>query len=118
MDNGSTIRNRMVRWLAPSILADSSRLSGIAWKEVRIIIRLKVLTANGMMVAHKESIRPAPLTTRYNGTRPPWKNIVNTIRIVNMLFHITPLRDNTYAAIAVRSRFSETPATRMNSVLP
>ncbi|MNI92020.1 hypothetical protein D3C73_1497630 [compost metagenome] len=86
-------------------------------KEVRIMIRLKVLIANGMMTDQSVSRRPTPLTSRNSGTRPPLKNIVNRIRNINRLFHITFLRERTKAPIAVSSKFIATPTIRMNSVL-
>ncbi|MNM89666.1 hypothetical protein D3C81_1018990 [compost metagenome] len=60
-----------------------------------MMIKLKVPIANGIIVDHSESRRPTPLTTKYMGIRPPPKNIVNTMRNIKTLFHITFLRDNT-----------------------
>ncbi|MNW70994.1 hypothetical protein D3C74_505780 [compost metagenome] len=48
--SGSMILKNTPKSVHPSILADSSRLSGRAWKKFRIMIRLKALTATGMII--------------------------------------------------------------------
>ncbi|MNN96105.1 hypothetical protein D3C81_2150350 [compost metagenome] len=45
--SGSIILRKVPKSLLPSILADSSRLSGSAWKKFRMIIMLKALMATG-----------------------------------------------------------------------
>ncbi|MNV79750.1 hypothetical protein D3C71_1733180 [compost metagenome] len=60
-----------------------------------MMIRLKVETVNGIIVAHRELLRPTPLTTRYNGIRPPPKNMVKVIMIIRYLFQNTFFRDKT-----------------------
>ncbi|MNR64946.1 hypothetical protein D3C85_1877890 [compost metagenome] len=51
MDRGSTICARIRNSPAPSIRADSIRLSGSASMEVRMMIRFQVLMATGMVKA-------------------------------------------------------------------
>ncbi|MNI64852.1 hypothetical protein D3C73_1203210 [compost metagenome] len=45
--SGSMILKKIPKSLLPSILADSSRLSGSAWKKLRMMIILKALMATG-----------------------------------------------------------------------
>ena len=52
LDSGRTILLKIVMSFAPSRYADSTRESGIAWKEVHMTIILKVLMAGGRTMAH------------------------------------------------------------------
>ncbi|MNL63328.1 hypothetical protein D3C87_1874570 [compost metagenome] len=80
--SGKMILNSMMKSFAPSIWADSTRLSGIPWNAVLRIIRFQVAIAPGMIKAHNESIKPRFLTNKKLGISPPPKNMVNTIMMV------------------------------------
>ncbi|MNR05447.1 hypothetical protein D3C85_1214790 [compost metagenome] len=64
MDNGKIMRNKITKSFAPSIFADSSKASGIASKAVFIRIKLNVLIACGIIIAHSELFSPTPFTVK------------------------------------------------------
>ncbi|MNI37011.1 hypothetical protein D3C73_910830 [compost metagenome] len=99
MDSGSTILQRIRKWLAPSIQADSSRLTGMLLVSALFIMsRLNALNASGRINDQSVSSRPRLLTFMNSGMIPPLKNkgmvkiSVSTVRPFNCL------RDNGYAA--------------------
>ncbi|MNV94074.1 hypothetical protein D3C71_1888340 [compost metagenome] len=80
IDKGTYIENKMRVFEAPSILADSSKASGIPIKKLRIKIRLKGATSVGIIMDQIVFVMPIPFTTRYVGMIPPLKNIVSTYK--------------------------------------
>ncbi|MNE50405.1 hypothetical protein D3C80_1449770 [compost metagenome] len=71
MDRGKIIRSMITQSLAPSMRADSSRLTGMPWKAVRIMIRLKELIAPGRRSAQGVFSIPRLLISRKEGISPP-----------------------------------------------
>ena len=58
LDRGNTIRKKIVKSLAPSILAASSKVSGIPLKKLVITKILNALIALGKIKAHSVFIIP------------------------------------------------------------
>ena len=65
--------------MEPSSCAASSKSIGIEFaKNVRAIMILLILTQLGKMTDHMLSSNPRSRIIRYEGIRPPLKNMVNT----------------------------------------
>ena len=78
-DNGSTMLKKYRLLLHPSSCAASSKSIGIEFaKNVRAIMILLILTQLGKMTDHMLSSNPRSRIIRYEGIRPPLKNMVNT----------------------------------------
>ena len=85
-ESGRTIRKKMTRSLQPSSEADSTSSKGMVdSKNVRMMMRLYVLTAVGRISAHIVLSRCSRCTMRNVGIMPPVKNIVNTNTPMNRL---------------------------------
>ena len=108
---GTMMRKRMVKSPAPSRRADSSRLCGMARKEVRITIMFQVLITPGRMTAIRVLYNPTPLTTRNLGIMPPEKYMVNTTSSVNSFLNISLGRDSVYAPRQEKKMLSTVPTT-------
>src|SRR5699024_12560004 len=88
------------------------------WKKLRMITRLKALTATGMINDHSESSRPSLVTTMKVGIMPPLKSMVKMTR---KLMVRRPGRrgfDSAYAIKDVRIRLSSVPAHVTNVETP
>ncbi|MNN12668.1 hypothetical protein D3C81_1256680 [compost metagenome] len=76
--SGRTMRTKICRSFAPSILADSSISPGSCSMKVRTRIIRNTPIKPGKINTQNESINPSALMTIYVGIRPPPKYIVNT----------------------------------------
>ncbi len=85
-ESGSTMRKKITISLQPSSEADSTSSNGIVdSKNVRIMIRLYVLTAVGSTMAQIVFRRFSRCTIKNVGIMPPVKNMVNTNRPIKRL---------------------------------
>src|SRR5699024_11885912 len=79
-DSGRTTRTKTPTSEHPSIRAASSRLSGIPWKKLRMITKLKAFTVTGRISAHNVSRSPSFETTMKVGIMPPLNSMVKMTR--------------------------------------
>ncbi|MNP13416.1 hypothetical protein D3C76_1056970 [compost metagenome] len=95
LESGSTMLHRMRKCPAPSIRADSSRLTGMLLEiAVFMISRLNALKACGRMSADHVSSMPRLLISIYSGMIPPVKYKVNIKRNVSVVRPFNCLRDS------------------------
>ena len=111
LESGRTIFAKIVTSFAPSSLADSSRLSGIVEKKLRIMITLYALMSPGRIRDQRLSIRCMFLISRYPGFIPPENSMVNRIRKFSVFWNGRFALESGYAVVAVNRDPNTVPST-------
>ena len=88
-DSGRIMLHSIRRSFAPSIYADSSRLTGMPEKKVFMTIILYVEIAPGSQTAQYVFISPKSLTSMKLGIRPAPNSIVSVIRNKNTFLPVS-----------------------------
>src|SRR5690625_4392744 len=114
-DRGRTILKRIPKSLHPSILADSSKLSGKFRKKVLKMIILNTLIVTGIISAANESNNPVCLTTINVGINPPLNNIVNTIKKLIARRPTKSFLERPYAVSTEKNILQMVPTTVTNT---